>query len=82
VKQGDTIDFIVDYRADLHSDMFRWAPVISAKQNNGSSTAEAPKSWAAQKEFAGPLKPSIVPLTPWEQLAQVLLLANEFSFID
>jgi hypothetical protein len=25
VKAGDTIDFIVDFRANLNSDMFKWS---------------------------------------------------------
>ena len=29
VKAGDTIDFIVDFRANLNSDQFIWAPVIT-----------------------------------------------------
>ena len=32
-------------------------------------------------EFAGD-KESKVPFGPWEQLAQVLLLSNEFAFVD
>jgi hypothetical protein len=37
VKQGDTIDFIVDFRENLNSDMFKWAPEISEVATAGSS---------------------------------------------
>jgi hypothetical protein len=35
--------------------------------------------WNAEQDFAGP-KPSW--LNSWEQLAQVLLIANELMFVD
>jgi hypothetical protein len=36
----------------------------------------------AQQGFSGSPKTPDAPLTPWEQLAQVLLLSNEFQFVD
>jgi hypothetical protein len=71
VKAGDTIDFIVDIGGTLNSDQFLWAPVIKAEGTN----------WNARAEFDGP-RPAPQYLTPWEQYAQVLLLANEFAFVD
>jgi len=71
VKAGDTIDFIVDIGGTLNSDQFLWAPVISA---DGTK-------WDAKAEFDG-TRPAPVYLTAWEQYAQVLLLANEFAFVD
>jgi len=71
VKAGDTIDFVVDIGGTLNADQFLWAPVI---------TADGAK-WDARAEFDGP-RPAPVYLTPWEQYAQVLLLANEFAFVD
>jgi hypothetical protein len=82
VKKGDTVDFVVDFAADLNSDMFRWAPTISIDQSNVVASADAKVLWDAQKEFGGVAPVQVVPLNPWEQFAQVLLLANEFSFID
>ena len=35
--------------------------------------------WSAAADFRGP---AAQPLTAWEQYAQVLLLTNEFSFVD
>jgi hypothetical protein len=71
VKTGDTIDFIVEIGGTLNANQFLWAPVIK----NGDAT------WDARTEFDGP-HPAPLYLTPWEQYAQVLLLANEFAFVD
>ena len=71
VKAGDTLDFIVDIGGTLSHDQFLWAPVIS---NDGAK-------WDARAEFNGPIPPPRL-LTPWEQYAQVLLLSNEFAFVD
>src|SRR5262249_51168347 len=71
VKAGETIDFIVDIGSTLNSDQFLWQPMI---QGDGLT-------WDARAEFDGP-RPAPHYLTPWEQYAQVLLLANEFAFVD
>jgi hypothetical protein len=71
VRHGETIDFVVNIRDDLNSDQFRWAPVIV---EDGGTTV-----WDAAHDFLGPTSPR---LTPWEQLAQALLMTNEFAFDD
>jgi hypothetical protein len=71
VKAGDTIDFIVDIGGTLNSNQFLWAPVVT----------EGATKWDARAEFSGPM-PAPQHLTAWEQYAQVLLLANEFAFVD
>lgn len=71
VKAGDLLDFIVDIGGTLNSDQFLWVPVIKADET----------SWDARAEFDGP-RPAPEYLTAWEQYAQVLLLANEFAFVD
>jgi hypothetical protein len=78
VKQGDLLDFLVDFRSNLNSDMFKWSPVIT------QIDAAAPKriSWSAKKEFGGPPSAPPAPLSAWEKFAQVLLLSNEFVFVD
>ncbi|RYD74846.1 MAG: hypothetical protein EOP84_19260 [Verrucomicrobiaceae bacterium] len=81
VKQGDAIDFVVDFREGLNSDMFTWAPVITAIQAT-SAPDLADSRWEAHQQFGGSMTEPIVPLTPLEQYAQVLLLSNEFSFVD
>jgi Protein of unknown function (DUF1553) len=78
VQPGETIDFVVDCRGSDNSDGFGWAPVIKTKQVAGS-----PKSmvqlWHAANDFSGPPPPR---LSAWEQLAQALLVSNEFVFVD
>ncbi len=69
VQRGEIIDFVVDSAGDYEADDFQWSPVLTL----GAQT------WDARKDFAGPRIP---PLSPREQLAQVLLLTNEFAFLD
>jgi len=71
VTAGETIDFVVDIGGTLNADQFLWAPVITSEG----------KKWDAKAEFNGPTPPPQL-LTAWEQYAQVLLLANEFAFVD
>lgn len=90
VRPGDTVDFVVDGRGDHSFDTFKWAPTIrliepasadddaDGGDGENGATPDAP-SWSAQRDFAGP-RPE--PLNPWEQYAQVLLMTNEFMFID
>jgi hypothetical protein len=83
VQGGDTIDFVVDYHANLNSDDFKWAPVIKRSDvSGGENSAEYGREWNARKEFGGPPEKPAKPLTPWEQYTQVLLLSNEFMFVD
>jgi hypothetical protein len=77
VEEGDVIDFIVDFNADLNSDMFLWpAEVLAAAAEPAAAETRA---WISPRDFAG--KPSDL-LDGWEQLAQVLLLSNEMMFIE
>ncbi len=69
VQRGEIIDFVVDSDGDYEADDFQWSPVITVGD----------EKWDARKDFAGPV---IKKLTPREQLAQVLLLTNEFAFLD
>jgi hypothetical protein len=71
VKAGDTLDFVVDIGGTLSHDQFVWAPVITV----------AGDKWDARADFDGP-RPAPQHLSAWEQYAQVLLLANEFAFVD
>ncbi len=77
VEKGDTLDFVVDFRANLNSDEFKWAPVLKIIEAAGEVT-----EWNAKKDFTGPPPAPLRPLTPLERYAQVLLLANEFIFVD
>ncbi len=79
-QQGDTLDFIVDIGDGLNSDQFLWSPQIRASNAvAGSGGDSVPELWDARKDFAEQPKTN---LSPWEQLAQVLMLSNEFMFVD
>jgi hypothetical protein len=78
VKRGDTIDFVTDMRAGYGFDSFTWSPRIAyVMPIAGGARSE----WKAKEDFAG-LAPKTKPLTRWEEFAQVLLLSNEFMFVD
>ncbi len=74
VERGETIDFVVDIGDVLNSDQYLWKVAISDE----AADAEAAK-WDSQRDFPSN---SVDRLTPWQQLAQVLLCSNEFMFID
>jgi hypothetical protein len=72
VQKDETIDFVVDIGEGLNSDQFLWN--ITVREQGGDATV-----WNSEADFGGP---AANPLTPWEQLAQVLLCSNEFLFVD
>jgi hypothetical protein len=84
-EAGDILDFAVDCRETTQSDGFRWSPTIRLQMPAGASTPAdkpmtgAPSLWDAQSEFKAPQPTKLLPL---EQLAQALLITNEFLFID
>jgi Protein of unknown function (DUF1553)/Protein of unknown function (DUF1549)/Planctomycete cytochrome C len=92
VQAGETIDFVVDILGELNSDQHFWAPVVEEMQANSvtvasgvtgidltSQTTTQARRWDATRDFTGP---PVQLLTPLEQLAQVLLLSNEWMFVD
>jgi len=54
-------------------------PRVFLPPAHGGSGGDSAPAWDAQKDFAGP---AIAPLNRWQQLAQALMLANEFIFVD
>jgi hypothetical protein len=79
IRAGDTLDFIVDYNANLNNDQFVWAPEIRRTDLTADETGDSVEFWSAERHFAGPRTPR---LGAWEQLAQVLLVSNELMFVD
>jgi hypothetical protein len=75
VEAGDTIDFITDCRAGVEFDTFHWAVTLRLTTSDG----DPGPMWDSVSGFHGPIVP---PLTRWQQLAQVLLMSNEFMFVD
>ncbi len=80
-QAGDTLDFIVDIGNGLNSDQFLWSPKISPSvtATTGAGGDTPSDAWDAQKDFSAQPKSQ---LSAWEQLVQVLMLSNEFMFVD
>ena len=79
-RVGETLDFIVDIDRSLNSDQFLWSPQLSTAQTiAGSGGDTRAESWDTKQDFTSAPKTT---LTSWEQLAQVLMLSNEFMFVD
>jgi cytochrome c553 len=79
LQTGDTLDFAVDIGGNLNNDQFVWEASLTEILPQTDQPAAAPFAWISRADFTGP---AIHRLTRWEQLAQVLLAANEFYFID
>jgi hypothetical protein len=83
VKKGDTIDFVVECRAEESYDAFGWAPVIRMVESPAAAVGgDVTLEWSAATGFSGPPGKPRKSLSPWEKYAQVLLLTNEFMFVD
>ena len=76
VEPGETIDFVVDLRDNLNHEEYLWEVSLTELPNDET---RATGSWNSQQDFGGP---ATAQLDDWEQLAQVLLAANEFLFVD
>jgi hypothetical protein len=79
LKAGEILDFTVDCRENTNSDGFRWAPVLRLKVAAEKAPKQMQTVWDAQAEFKGPPPAKLQPL---EQMAQALLITNEFLFVD
>lgn len=75
VDAGETIDFVVDIGDVLNSDQHFWRSTITPLSASGKSDAD----WNSESDFP---RHRTAPLSPFEQLAQVLLCSNEFMFVD
>ncbi len=76
VEKGETIDFVVDIKEVLNSDEHLWGMTIEELSRDSKSKGTI---WNSVKDFTPLVKNQ---LTPWEQFAQMLLLTNEFLFVD
>ncbi len=74
VAKGDFIDLVVEAGKTSTSDAFNWPANIEIDFDGESST-----KWSSQEGFKPP-PPAM--LDGWEQLAQALMLTNEFIYID
>ncbi len=74
VKQGDVIDLIVAPGATATSDSHTWVTYVRGVGGNLLD-----QEWRSSMGFSAPPPPA---LTPLAQLAQALLLTNEFLYLD
>ena len=81
VKKGDTLDFLTVCRGDAKADSFHWSPTITMPTAEMPGMAGMAMRWDAKSDFMDPTKLP-TPLTAWEELAQVLLLSNEFAVAE
>jgi mono/diheme cytochrome c family protein len=79
VKAGEILDFTVDCRETTTSDGFRWVPTIRLLVMPEKTPKNMRTVWDSQADFKAPPPPK---LTPLEQMAQALIITNEFMFID
>ena len=81
VKKGEILTFAVGGEGDTNSDSFLWAPEIHRVNADGTTTLLT----NARTDFCGkdgwPLNRA-KPQSPVSQLAQVLMMSNEFQFVD
>ena len=71
VHKDETIDFVVDCLTKPDFDSFTWEAVITQQG----------AQWVSTNDFSSSAPPPS-PMKKWEQFAQILLLSNEFSFVD
>jgi hypothetical protein len=79
LRVGDTIDFIVDPKANNGNDEFTWRVTVGFTSTDKLGTEIG---YDSTEDFRGPPPPPPPPLSPREKLAQVLLMTNEFLYID
>lgn len=80
IEPGDAIDLVVGCKGDDRADQFRWHPRLYLTSPNAGKLPK--QDWLSRFDFRGPPPAAPKPLTPWEQYAQVLLMGNEFMFVD
>lgn len=75
VEAGDTIDFYTDCKSNPNHDSYLWHVTLTMASGSPGERTQ----WDSQADFQGP---PLEALSPWERYAQVLLMTNEFVFVD
>jgi hypothetical protein len=73
VRKSDVFSLVIDSQKTTQHDSFEWSPSFTLLDSPQK------KLWNFQADFGGPPPPT---MTPWELAAQVLLMSNEFMFVD
>lgn len=71
VAAGETLELVTDCLGSVHHDGFEWK--VRIQYQGGGETYDS------SRELPG-VRPE--PLNAWDQLAQALMAANEFAFVD
>ena len=80
IQKGDTVDLMVSSKGESAEDAYRWHPRLYL---SAPDAAMYPKQdWLTRFDYVGPPKEAPEPLDAWAQYAQVLLMSNEFIFVD
>jgi hypothetical protein len=81
VKKDEMIDFVTDCLSNNNSDDFKWSSIISIVDGGSHNMPGQTMIWDTKHDFGEPSK-VLEPLGAWEEYAQILLMANEFTFVD
>jgi hypothetical protein len=81
VQAGEIIDFIVDCRESPAFDSYQWKFRIKATKWPKELVKD---TWNMSRDFKDASTSLLPPpkIDPWVQLCQVMLLSNEFAFVD
>lgn len=81
VRKGEIVDFAVDCEGDTNSDGFDWRPGIHKLDSAGVATllTQSDKDFSDASHWP-PNRPR--PQSVLSQLTQVLMMSNEFQFVD
>lgn len=74
VKAGDIIDMVVDAKSNPTSDSFEWPLEMQLKSNSKVEEFSTVDSFFDKK--------TVRDYSSWEGLAQVLMMSNEFLYVD
>ena len=74
VQAGDYIDLVVDAKANPTSDSFEWPLDMQLKANSQVEEFSTVDSFFDKK--------TVKEYSPWDGLAQVLMISNEFLYVD
>jgi hypothetical protein len=80
VKKGQTVDFVATSLTPNETE-FAWKVTILQIELDPKDS-KGDHEWVSKDDFSGPETDAPKTLTAWEKYAQVLLLTNEFVYID
>jgi hypothetical protein len=79
IEAGEAISFVTDCRESLSHDSFDWKLELRLRGSSETNSDTNEKVWRSDTDFRGPMS---IPLEALPALAQVLLMTNEFLFVD